>query len=199
MLSRGGILLGWRRGARALPPAAPLTSMRAHRRQRSSWHEPRAGRTGSILPTTVQDDALLMKITGEDSVGITARMTELLADADAKFYDVDQLNVHNQLSLYLLTGMPTSNRQFFRKVLNKSKARGLRVDFEAVSWGDFVKPNLSALGRPPQGLVVTLLKTRLSFSDIAAVTKLASSMAFTIRKIDRVHDHPGRIAQLRIA
>ena len=35
----------------------------------------------------VQDDALLMKITGEDQTGIMARMTDLLADAESKFYD----------------------------------------------------------------------------------------------------------------
>ena len=97
--------------------------------------------------------------------------------------------MHNQLSLYLLTGMPAHNRQFFRKVLNKSKGFGLKIDFEAVSWGDFVKPGQTA--QAPQGLVVTLLKKSITFKDIAAVTKIASGMAFSIRKIDRVHDHAG--------
>merc|ERR1719240_1553410 len=82
------------------------------------------------------DDALLIKVSGQDRAGITTRFTELLASTGCEFYDIDQPYCQpwcsNNLSLYFLVGMPKSpesESSFIRSVLDKSQREGLSVEF----------------------------------------------------------------------
>jgi phosphoserine phosphatase len=131
-------------------------------------------------------DALLIKVSGQDHPGITARLAEMLASSGTSFIDVDQVMVHDNLSLYFIVSMPKSGseeRAFIRNVLDKSKRENVSVDFEIVSASDVVS---ASAARVPQGLVVTLLKTGLGFKEIGAVTRTVSDAGFNISKIRRL-------------
>ena len=89
----------------------------------------------SVIGARPPGDALLMKVSGEDRLGITARFTEILKEARVDFYDVDQLVVHNNLSLYFVVSMPHSGEQeasFIRNVLDRSRRESVNVEFEVV-------------------------------------------------------------------
>ena len=89
----------------------------------------------SVLGTKGLGDALLIKVSGEDRLGITSRFADLLANAGSEFYDVDQLVVHNNLSLYFVVSMPHSGEQeasFIRNVLDRSRRESVNVEFEVV-------------------------------------------------------------------
>jgi phosphoserine phosphatase len=146
----------------------------------------RALASSPVLRSHHITDALLIKIYGQDHPGITARFSEMLAEAGSEFYDVDQVVVHENLSLYFLVGMPSSGEQesnFIRSVLDKSKRENVQVDFEVVHRDDVIS---ASAARIPQGLVVTLLKTELGFKEIAAVARTASDAGFNISKIRRL-------------
>lgn len=44
-------------------------------------------------------ELILMRITGEDRPGLTASVTEILAQYDAAILDIGQADIHNTLSL----------------------------------------------------------------------------------------------------
>ena len=66
----------------------------------------------ALATSTSKADALLLKVSGRDSMGITAKFTEMLADAGCQFYDIDQPWCQpwctNNLSLYFLCLLYTS-------------------------------------------------------------------------------------------
>ena len=109
----------------------------------------------ALATSTSKADALLLKVSGRDSMGITAKFTEMLADAGCKFYDIDQPWCQpwctNNLSLYFLVSMPDGSTEgsFIRSVLDRSRREGLEIEFEVVNRDDLAALRSDA---PPQGL-----------------------------------------------
>ena len=143
----------------------------------------------ALATSTSKADALLLKVSGRDSMGITAKFTEMLADAGCQFYDIDQPWCQpwctNNLSLYFLVSMPdgTTEGSFIRSVLDRSRREDLHIEFEVVSRDDLAAAHAD---RAPQGLVVTLLSQELGFKEIAAVARTATDTGFNISKIRRL-------------
>ena len=159
----------------SIPPLAGL--QRALATEATTTRVTESGRVG---------DALLIKVSGQDHPGITARFTEMLHESGSEFFDVDQAIVHDNLSLYFLVGMPTSSEKessFIHNVLDKSKRENVTVTFEVVCRKDLVE---SVAAKVPEGLVVTLLKDGLGFKEIAAVARTSSDAGFNISKIRRL-------------
>ena len=179
---------------RAVPavaqPMIPPIACRSATPLSLSWNK-RFQQTAAPTIAPPVGDALLIKVSGQDSPGITATFTELLASTGCDFYDIDQPWCQpwctNNLSLYFLVGMPTSiehEANFIRQVLDKSKRAGLNIEFEVVSREDL--QTAAAQLAVPQGLVVTLLKPTLGFKEIAAVARTATQSGFNISKIKRL-------------
>ena len=143
----------------------------------------------ALATSTSKADALLLKVSGRDSMGITAKFTEMLADAGCQFYDIDQPWCQpwctNNLSLYFLVSMPEGHNEgsFIRSVLDRSRREDLHIEFEVVSRDDLAAAHAD---RAPQGLVVTLLSQELGFKEIAAVARTATDTGFNISKIRRL-------------
>ena len=176
MLSRGGRALA---AGRAAPPLVAAARCNA-----TSIPPPRS------TPPRPPNDALMVKVSGRDQVGVSARFTELLAASGCEFYDIDQPWIPpwctNNLSLYFLVGLPESGKKeisFIRSILDKSKSEGMDVEFEVVHREDMI---IRAANTQKQGLVATLLKGSLGFEEISGVARTAAESGFNITRIKRL-------------
>jgi predicted amino acid-binding ACT domain protein len=143
---RAGLRIGASASRRAIPTLIATPRLTCARRSHERF----------ITTASCGGDALLIKVSGTDKVGITAKFTEMLDAAGVEFHDIDQPWCQpwctNNLSLYFLVGMPQPGVQeasFLKNVLDRSKREGVQVDFEVVSRGDV--QSTSALREMPQG------------------------------------------------
>ncbi len=78
---------------------------------------------------------VLVTVTGPDTVGITAKLTEVLAKNHASLLDIEQVVVLGQLTLCLLVGVDASagaGEAVLKDLLFTAKGMGLDLDFKVL-------------------------------------------------------------------
>lgn len=117
--------------------------------------------SGEAVAASESGENVLVRVTGPDRPGITARLMQILAEAGAGMFDVEQILIRGRLSLSLIITVPTG-RDLIKDLLLFGWEQQVDVDFEVVS---------SAPTKRELGLVVTLLGhdvTPAEFGTIAA-------------------------------
>ena len=135
-------------------------------------------------------EVILITVSGQDRPGLTAALTNVLAQYDVTVLDIGQSVIHNSLSLGLLIESPpeTGGCPVFKDLLFKAHELDLQVRFTPISETDY-EQWVTAQGRSRH--IVTLLGRHITARHLARVTEVVSQHGFNIEEISRLS---GRIS-----
>ena len=129
-------------------------------------------------------ELILIRITGEDRPGLTASVTEILAQYDATILDIGQADIHNTLSLGILCKTEEQHSGFIMKeLLFKASSLGVTVRFYPVTTKEY-EDWVSLQGK--NRYILTLLGRKLSARQISATTRILAEQGMNIDAIKRL-------------
>lgn len=130
------------------------------------------------------DELILLTINGYDKPGVTAILTEVLAENNALILDIGQTDIHDNLSLGILfqSAVETSG-DIMKKLLFKSYELGVNVRFKPIPEEEYNKW-VSMQGR--NRYIVTLLGRKLTAKQIAGVSQIIAEQGMNIDNIKRL-------------
>lgn len=136
-----------------------------------------------------KQELILIHVTGEDKPGLTAALTELLAQYGVDILDIGQVVIHNFLTLGILIRIPDTEDSgaMVKNVLFKAHALGVSLRMHPLStekYADWVE----AQGK--KRFIVTLLARQIGAAHIA---KVAAVLSENKLNIDTIHRLSGRI------
>lgn len=133
---------------------------------------------------TTDTELILFTINGTDKPGVTAALTEILAQNDAIILDIGQADIHNNLSLGILFQCnEESSGRIMKELLFKSYELGVIVRFKPISACDYTKW-VGMQGR--NRYIVTLLGRKLIAKQIAGVSRIIAEQGMNIDDIKRL-------------
>lgn len=137
-----------------------------------------------MVKETTKEEQILISITGQDRPGLTASVTEILADHNAKILDIGQADIHSTLSLGILIRIDESQSgQVMKELLFKANELGVNIGFSPIGdeqYEDWV-------GRQGKNrYILTVIGRRLSAKQIAAATKIIHQQGLNIDSILRL-------------
>ncbi len=80
----------------------------------------------------MNDQQILIKISGTDKPGITAALTKLISDANITISDMGQSVTHGLLSLSILINNNSEDHPIMKDLLFESKKLGMNCDFQLI-------------------------------------------------------------------
>ncbi|MDR1809881.1 MAG: phosphoserine phosphatase SerB [Prevotella sp.] len=129
-------------------------------------------------------EIILVNLSGEDKPGVTAALTGILAQYNAKILDIGQANIHHSLSLAMMIEAPTSvSGDILKNLLFKATELGVMIRFKPVSkpeYTDWVKR------QGKNRYIVTILGRALKPEQIAVITQALLEYGFNIESITRL-------------
>lgn len=136
----------------------------------------------------INEELILMRITGEDRPGLTASIMSILAKYEAKIMDIGQADIHNTLSLGILIRVEEHlSGNVMKEVLFKSSELHVNVGFFPVTNEDYN----AWVGRQGKNrYILTVLGRRLEAKQIEAVSKIITEQGLNIDAIKRLSGRP---------
>lgn len=135
------------------------------------------------------EELILLNINGTDRLGVTATLTEILAQNNANILDIGQADIHNNLSLGILIQCDASTSgQILKELLFKSYELGVNIRFKPISAEDYTQW-VGMQGR--NRYIVTILGRKLTAKQIAGVSRII--IAEQDMNIDDIKRLTGRI------
>lgn len=135
-------------------------------------------------------EIVLINITGEDSPGLTAAITGVLAQGGADVLDIGQAVIHDTLSFGILMQIPDTENgsKVLDRVQSKVDELGLQVLFTHVSEDDY-QHWVDDQGKDRH--IVTLLTRKVTAEQLQTVSSITARYGLNIDRIDRLS---GRMA-----
>ncbi len=129
-------------------------------------------------------ELILLNISGPDRSGITASLTEILADHDAQILDIGQADIHHTLSLGILIKTRSDRSgNILKELLFKTRDLHVQVSFDIVSEEAYEE----WVSRQGKGrYIVTLLGREITPRQISEVAKIISQQGLNIETITRL-------------
>ena len=88
--------------------------------------------------TSIKEEQILVRITGQDRPGLTASVMEILAGQGAQVLDIGQADIHSTLSLGILIRIDDIHSgQVMKELLFKASELGVNIGFEPISDGKY--------------------------------------------------------------
>lgn len=132
----------------------------------------------------MKPELILLNISGADKSGITASLTEILADNDAQILDIGQADIHHTLSLGILIKTDSERSgKIIKDLLFKTRDLHVQVTFDIVTeeaYNDWV--SRQGKGR----WIVTILGRHISARQISEVAKIITLQGLNIETITRL-------------
>lgn len=129
-------------------------------------------------------EQILIRITGQDRLGLTASIMGILARYEARILDIGQADIHSSLSLGILIRIDeTKSGQVMKELLFKATELGVQIGFEPVSdekYEEWVG------GQGKNRYILTLIGRRLSAEQIKAATEVIAGQGLNIDSIRRL-------------
>ena len=130
-------------------------------------------------------EIILLKVSGQDKLGVTAGLTAVLANYDAIILDIGQADIHETLSLGILFEIAAGacSGPVLKDLLFKGYELGIKVKFVPISIEDYeswVKT------QSKQRYIINILGETLAAKQIAAVTRIMSDQSLNIDSIKRL-------------
>lgn len=130
------------------------------------------------------EELILLNINGTDRLGVTATLTEILAQNNANILDIGQADIHNNLSLGILIQCDASTSgQILKELLFKSYELGVNIRFKPISAEDYTQW-VGMQGR--NRYIVTILGRKLTAKQIAGVSRIIAEQDMNIDDIKRL-------------
>lgn len=125
-------------------------------------------------------NTVLVSITGKDKPGITSTLTKIIADTDTKLIDIEQVVIHDILSLSIIIQLNSSDNSVLKELLFKSKEIGINLDFEVISDDSIIDRSsrntyaITCIGNEISAEIILHLSKTLAYHDvnIERITKL---------------------------
>ncbi len=122
---------------------------------------------------------VLLSITGKDQPGITSTLTKILAENKTKVIDIEQVVIHDILSLSIIVQLDNNNA-VLKELLFKAKEIGINLDFEVINENSIIDRSsrytyaITCLGDEISAEIILNLSTKLAeFGvNIERITKL---------------------------
>lgn len=132
----------------------------------------------------------MINITGKDKPGLTASLTNILAQYEVTILDIGQAVIHDYLSLGILVEIPSAHQSssILKDLLFQAHELGIQIHFSAIdekSYGGW------AAEYGQERRIITLLGRRLTASHLSKVTAAIAANHLNIDVIDRLS---GRIS-----
>lgn len=140
----------------------------------------------------MQQELILISITGEDRPGLTASFMAIMAKYDVDILDIGQADIHSTLSLGILIRTDEDNGgRVMKEVLFKASELNVHVGFspiEATEYDEWV----AAQGK--NRFILTVLARHLTARQIEAVSRLVAEEGMNI---DGIHRLTGRVPRIQ--
>ena len=135
-------------------------------------------------------EIILINITGKDKLGLTASLTNILAQYEVTILDIGQAVIHDYLSLGILVEIPSAHRSssILKDLLFQAHELGIQIRFSAV---DEKRYETWAVEYGRQRRIITLLGRRLTAVQLSLVTAAIAANHLNIDVITRLS---GRIS-----
>ncbi|MFI3314651.1 MAG: phosphoserine phosphatase SerB [Rikenellaceae bacterium] len=129
-------------------------------------------------------EIIQINISGEDRVGVTSALTEILASYQAFILDIGQANIHQSLALGILF-KTTSDKagDIMKDLLFKAYELGVTVKFTPVSEQEYERW-VSMQGK--NRYIIMLLGRQISAEQISAVSQIVARQDLNIDSIRRL-------------
>ena len=129
-------------------------------------------------------EQILIRIAGQDRVGLTASIMEILSRFDAQILDIGQADIHNTLSLGILIRTEESTSgQVMKQLLFKATELGVTIGFSPVSDDDYE----AWAGRQGRNrYILTVIGRSLSAKQIHAASEVIARQGLNIDSIKRL-------------
>ena len=132
----------------------------------------------------VNNELILIRITGVDRPGLTASFTEILSGYDVTIMDIGQANIHSTLSLGILfKSLKLDSGNIMKELLFKASDLGVNIRFYPVPVEEY-EDWVSRQGK--DRYILTLLGRKLSAKQITAVTHILAGQELNIDAIKRL-------------
>lgn len=135
-------------------------------------------------------EIVLINITGKDKPGLTASLTNILAQYKVSILDIGQAVIHDYLSLGILIDIPAEHKSssILKDLLFEAHKLGIQIRFSAID-ADSYETWSSQTGQ--QRRIITLLGRKLTGEQLA---KVARAIADSNLNIDVITRLSGRIS-----
>lgn len=126
----------------------------------------------------------MVTISGNDRPGVTAAVSEILADNRAEILDIGQTDIHHQLSLGILIKTDSeASGEIMKELLFKGYELNVKVRFSPISIADYERW-VSQQGK--NRWIITILGRKLTASHIAGVSRVVAEQGLNIDSIQRL-------------
>jgi phosphoserine phosphatase len=117
----------------------------------------------------MKKNLVLLSITGKDQPGITSSLTKILAESNTKIVDIEQVVIHDILSLSIIVKFDdNNNNNVLKELLFKSKEIGINLDFEVIGQDSIIDRSsrytyaVTCLGDEISAEIILNLSTKLA-------------------------------------
>ena len=130
-------------------------------------------------------EIILINITGKDKPGLTASLTNILAQYDVTILDIGQAVIHDYLSLGILVDIPSAHKSssILKDLLFQAHELGIQIRFSAID-GKGYEAWAAKYGRERR--IITLLGRRLTAAQLSEVTAAIAANHLNIDVITRL-------------
>jgi phosphoserine phosphatase len=130
-------------------------------------------------------ETVLIHFSGQDTPGLTASLTAILADYDVCVMDIGQAVVHETLALGLLVEIPGGDRlgQLQGALRAKCSELGLQVRFTPIRKTD-LDHWIATQGK--NRFIITILGRSISAKQLSAVSGIIAAHALNVDRIERL-------------
>lgn len=132
----------------------------------------------------MDNELILINISGQDKPGVTAALTTILAKYNAMVLDIGQADIHHTLSLGILfRTTPDVSGDLMKDLLFKCYDMGVKIRFNPIS----VEEYENWVGRQGKNRwIVTILGRQLTANNIALVSEVIVEQGLNIEAIQRL-------------
>lgn len=130
-------------------------------------------------------EIILITISGEDKIGLSAAVTEVLAKYNISILDISQAVIHDTLSLGLMIEVPPKSESspVLKDLLYRANDLGVNVKFTPVSEEKY-ETWVQSQGKKRH--IITLVGRRISAQDLARVSAVVRDNRLNIEFINRL-------------
>ena len=132
----------------------------------------------------IQEEQILVRVTGQDRPGLTASIMGILAKYDARILDIGQADIHATLSLGILIRTNEDNSgKVMKDLLFKATELGVNIGFSPIADDEYENwVNQQGKNR----YILTIIGRSLSAENIEATTKVIAIQGMNIDSIVRL-------------
>ncbi len=132
-----------------------------------------------------QKDINLIKISGEDSLGILHEITSILANYDVNILDISQSVIHDSFSMGILFELPedADSPSIFKDILYKGYEMGIEIKFDSA---DIDSYNSKINDEAGDTYILSLIGSSLTAKQISVVTEICSKHGLTVELAKRL-------------